>query len=226
MMEEIHQVSYELCGNELIALLFEASEIKRLWPEYNRIQKISVMNYGIFNYEDQAGYQRFSIGRIGKDRVPCLSFKSLAEAREFMGRKTEEFSLCPKLTGLQTSPGPCFDYKIRQCDGACAGKESARKYNRKVKKFLNSLSGSNDSVVIIGNGRSPGESSVVWIENGAYRGFGFFDSSVGADDFIALRSCITPYPDNQDIQRILQVYLRRDRQYRIIPIAENQAHLF
>jgi DNA polymerase-3 subunit epsilon len=226
MMEEIHNISYELCGNELVSLLFEANEIKRLWPAYNRSLKVSSLNYGIFLYEDRRGYKRFSISRISKEDKPVASFRNMPEAREFMLRKTSEYSLCPKLTGLQTSEGACFDYRIRQCDGACIGKEKPKSYNKRVNEVLKTVSTSNISAAIIGKGRNAEESTVVWIENGIYKGFGFFDNSMNINDPWSLKNCIKSYPDNQDIQRIIQVYLRRDRQYQIVPITQTQADIF
>lgn len=226
LMEEIHNISYELCGNELISLLYEDHEIKRLWPMYNRMQKKTGLNYGIFPYEDQAGYKRFSISRIGHNGIPVASFRSSADARSFMLRKSAEYSLCPKLAGLQKTAGACFDFSIKQCSGACIGKETSRSYNKKVNRFMKSLNGENLSVAVVGKGRERGESSVVWIENGVYKGFGFFNENIMIDDLPSLKTYIKSYPDNQDIQRILQIYLRRDRQYRIIPITEKQADIF
>ncbi len=225
MMDQIRGISYELCGNELISLLFEAHEIKRLWPVYNRTQKRSILNYGIFQYEDRQGYKRFSISRIKKDENPVISFKTMAEARSYMLRVTSEYNLCPKFTGLQATPGACFDHMIGQCDGACTGKEKARTYNKKVNRLLKSMKNSNQSVLIVGNGREPGENSVVWIEKGAYKGFGYFTDSIQENDPGQLKEAIKPYPDNQDIQRILHVYLQRDRQYRIIPLDKIQSAL-
>jgi DNA polymerase-3 subunit epsilon len=226
MIDEIHRITYELCGNELVALLFEANEIKRLWPVFNRQQKKTGLNYGIFQYEDKLGYQRFAISRILKDAQPLVSFRSMIEAREFLHRKSSEFSLCPKLCGLQTSTGACFDYGIRQCDGACIGKEKPNSYNKKVMAAMQALSTSDQSVAIIGKGRNDNESTVVWIEHGIYKGFGFFDNDINANDLLSLKSCVKSYPDNQDIQRILRIYLQRDRQYKIIPLNETQIDIF
>lgn len=91
---------------------------------------------------------------------------------------------------------------------------------------MKSLATSNLSAVILGKGREAGESSVVWIDNGTYKGFGFIGENVAINDISALKNYIKSYSDNQDIQRILQVYLRRDREYRIIPISETQVDIF
>ena len=226
MMEEIHGISYELCGNELVSLLFEANEIKRLWPVYNRAHKWVVLNYGVYAYEDRQGYKRFSISRTKKDEQPLIAFKSHEEARNFMLRMTSQFNLCPKFTGLQNGAGACFDHRIKQCKGACAGKERPGSYNRRVRKFLGTLETSNISLMVLGNGREQGESSVVWIENGTYKGFGFFNDSEQGSDPEELKKYIKKYPDNRDIQRILNAYLRNNKQYKIIPLNKFQSSLF
>ena len=226
MMEEIYGVSYELCGNELISLLFEANEIKRLWPIYNRALKRVSLNYGLYQYEDRKGYKRFSISRIKKNEQPVLSFKSSYEAREFIQRMTRKFSLCSKFTGLQTATGACFDNMIGECEGACIGKEKPRTYNKKVNAFLKTLAVANISVFIVGEGRENGESSIVWIDKGVYKGFGYFEEPVMENEIDSLKQFVKHFPDNQDIQKILQVYLRRDKQYKIIPLNKIQSSLF
>ncbi|MFC2125213.1 exonuclease domain-containing protein, partial [Bacteroidota bacterium] len=220
LIRAIHGISYELCGNELVALLYETHEIQRLWPTFNRAQKRISWNYGIYSYDDRNGYIRLQIGRTNKAGKPLASFKTLASARSFVKKKTEEFELCPKLTGLQQSPGSCFDYQIKKCNGACTGKETSRKYNSKVKKALRSFVRDNFSVAIIGAGRSFDESSVVWVEDGKYKGFGYFDNTNGYSNIYDLRDYIKSYPDNQDIQKFIHFYLRTNKNYQLIPISE------
>ncbi len=220
LIREIHGISFELCGNELVALLFETHEIQRLWPTYNRAQKRITWTYGVYSYDDRNGYIRLQIGRTNKAGKPLASFKSLASARSFVTKKTEDFELCSKLTGLQQSPTACFDYRIKKCNGACTGKETPRKYNLRVKKALKSFVRENFSIAIIGAGRSFNESSVVWIEDGNYKGFGYFDNSNGYNNIHDLRDHIKSYPDNQDIQKFIHMYLRTNKNYQLVPINE------
>jgi DNA polymerase-3 subunit epsilon len=60
-IKHIFSISFELCGTELMALLLEANEIKRLWPLYNRAMKGFEPKYALFSYEDQNGYMRLAI---------------------------------------------------------------------------------------------------------------------------------------------------------------------
>jgi len=222
MIREIHGISHELCGNELVALLYETHEIQRLWPIYNRAQKRVSWTYGIYAYEDRKGYSRLQIGRTNKAGKPLASFKTHASARSFVKKKTEDYELCPKLTGLQQSPGSCFDYRIKKCYGACIERETPRKYNNRVKKALGSFVRENLSVAIIGAGRSMDESSVIWIEKGKYQGFGYFDNSDGFKSVYDLKEHIKSYSDNQDIQKFIQQYLRTGKDYQLISIDEQQ----
>lgn len=218
LFRDIFDISYDLCGNELIALLFEAHEIKRLWPPYNRAQKRVSWNYGIYTYEDQQGYKRFSISKINKSGEALMVFKNQMEARTFLNKLVHDHNLCSKLSGLQKSPASCFDYQIRKCNGACIGKEKPGSYNKRYNKAISAYQKNNDSIAIIGPGRTEEESSVVWIENGAYHGFGYFENSQDLSNVFHLRSYIKSYDDDQDIQRIIQMYLRNYKDYRIVPI--------
>jgi DNA polymerase-3 subunit epsilon len=122
------------------------------------------------------------------------------------------------MAGLQKSPGSCFDFRVHQCHGACTGKEKPAMYNRRVNKAIASFTKDNLSAIILGKGRTDNESSVIWIENGKYHGFGFFNSNIDILHSSQLKDFIKQYPDNQDIQRILQMSLSTRNEFRIIPI--------
>ena len=55
MCLEIADISYTETGNELIALLHESSEIKHLYPKFNRAQRKAGEAVGLFSYEEQKG---------------------------------------------------------------------------------------------------------------------------------------------------------------------------
>src|SRR5205085_9643995 len=44
----------------------------------------------------------------------------------------KDFGLCPRLMGLEKGRGPCFSYQLKKCSGACAGREAAEDYNRRL----------------------------------------------------------------------------------------------
>ena len=205
--ENIHNISYELTGNELIALLLESREIKRLWPEYNRAQKFTSRNHGLYQYIDQNGYCRLAISKIQPGSRPLATFKDFQESRSFLNDLAIKFELCPKLCGLQKSNEVCFDHRIGRCDGACAGKVEASDYNERVVQALTSLEELKKTYAIIGHGRDTDERSLVLVENGVYIGHGFTDYQIPTSSFDELKDRITSFHDNQDIQKILKAHL-------------------
>lgn len=207
--ENVADISYELTGNELIALLHESREIKRLWPEYNRVQKFSLSNYGLFTYPDRNGYKRFVISKIQPGAGVMVSFRSLQEGRNFLNDWVMNYHLCPKLCGLQKSENACFNHTLGQCDGACAGKIAPQIYNERTENALESLKQDKLTFAILGKGRDMREKSLVLVENGIYLGHGFTENQILNRSFEELKSRIEYYSDNHDIQKILLSHLKR-----------------
>jgi len=64
---------------------------------------------------------------------------------------------------------------------------------------------------LIGRGRVGTEKSVVLVEKGVYLGFGYFTEEMVINSPDEFKEYIDYYPDNQDIQRILNLHLRKDK---------------
>lgn len=205
----IANITYTVCGNELIALLLESDEIKRLYPIYNFAQKRDRGNYVLTSYTDNRGICRLIFARNHKTLTPLTHFNSFDEARSFMYRFIETYDLCPKFCGMQSSPGACFDHQVRKCKGVCAGVESIIDYNQRVEKALSSFEGSLETRMIIGEGREWNEKSVVLIENGIYKGFGYYDAALEMNSIEKALSVIKPFKHNADIQRIISGWKKK-----------------
>jgi len=204
---EIHHITYELTGSELIALILESQEIRRIWPKYNLAQKYKVEEWGVYDYEDRSGYLRFAVNVVSRGTKPLITFSSKGDAWNFMWEKVKEFDLCPKLCGLQVAKGLCFSHQSGTCKGACQGVEKARKYNSRTQKAIDSFFAAGQTVAIIGTGRKSKEKSVVLVENGNYLGFGFFDEAESISNLESARNFIKPSKDNRVVQNIVNSYL-------------------
>ena len=200
-------VTYMETGSELVALLFESAEIKRLYPFYNRMQKRTDYTYGIFRYEDRKGIVRLGFGHLKTIVDPITSFYNVQECRSFMEKLVEEFVLCPKCCNIQSSVASCFYYQIKKCKGVCCGKENVNIYNLRVERAIESLVNMKNDFAIIEPGRKKNEKAVVLIEDGIYKGFGYLKNKNGEISFDACRKAIQQQQDNKDIQRILRMYL-------------------
>ncbi len=215
MRLEIAEVDYEETGSELIALLKESDEIKSERPIYNRSQRRTIFHYGLFLEEDKRGYKRFSIEVIQKDDRAVYSYSSKMEGRAHLYRLCEKHNLCQNLCGLYKKDGPCFQYNIKQCQGACVGQEDPEEYNKRVDSALEDLRFSNQSFLVVDHGRHDSECTVVYVENGAYKGFGYADLN-DAHDVESLKDSVSIKKDNRDIQIILKNYLKRKKVRKLI----------
>ena len=216
MKDRITCISYETTGNELIALLLESDEIKKHKPVYNRAQRRTSLCHGIFTYKDANGYIRFCMEKNRGEKKPLASYESKNKAREFLNRLIENFNLCQKLSGLYNSPGACFQHQIGICHGACIQKESPEKYNQRATKAQRTFEFEYQNFLIICQGKSSEERTVVKIENGKYIGFGYVDITEINTGYELLHDCIKLYPDNRDVQYIIKSYLKRNKVEKII----------
>ncbi|MCH8330782.1 MAG: GIY-YIG nuclease family protein, partial [Bacteroidetes bacterium] len=133
MKNNIHDISWEITGNEFVAFLLESSEIKRYWPLFNAAQKRVNDNYGVAVFTNKAGYLQLMFDRINKLKSePVITFRRINDGVNYLTKVIEEFKLCGKLGGVQTGPYSCWNYQIKKCSGACVGEEAPEVYNRKV----------------------------------------------------------------------------------------------
>lgn len=208
---EIHHITYELTGSELIALILESQEIRRLWPKYNLAQKYKTEEWGVYDYEDRNGYLRFCVNVVSRGTKPLITFSSKGDAWNFMWEKVKAYDLCPKYSGLQLAKGLCFSHQSGSCKGACQGVESAKKYNKRAQKAVDSFFEEGESVAIIGQGRKVEEKSLVLIENGNYVGFGFVPKEESIGSLESARNFIKPSKENKVVQNLVNSYLLNPR---------------
>lgn len=203
---QIHDIKYELTGNEFVALILESLEIKRLWPKYNSAQKNNQKLWGLYTFEDQLGYTRFAVSKQMNSMVPVKTFKSHSEAWHFLQDKIKEHQLCSKLCSLHKASAGCYDYDAGECLGACVQEETADKYNKRVVSFLAELteSSSFNSCVLLGTGRKDGEHSIVLVENGSYIGHGFIQQDASCLSLEEARKWINPAAETAEIRQFIQ----------------------
>ena len=106
-LRNIYSVSWQDCGTELMAFLFECVEIRRLWPAYNSSLKRFEQTYGLYMYEDQAGYLRLTIEKKKQNLPAYYSFNGLAEGWQILRKLVRQFELCPKLCFIQRGNENC-----------------------------------------------------------------------------------------------------------------------
>jgi DNA polymerase III subunit epsilon len=208
---EIHRISFELTGNELIALILESQEIRRLWPKYNQAQKQKIEEWGVYNYEDRNGFVRFSVNQVTRGSHPLVRLSTKGDAWNFLWEKVREFELCPKLCGLQVAKGLCFNYQTGECKGACLCLETVNNYNDRATRAMDSFRTKGSSAAIIGTGRTPNEQSLILVDKGNYCGFGFFERDASIADFESARTYVRTSFETPTVQNLINSYMTNPR---------------
>jgi len=198
LKDQIYDISYELCGDEMIAFLFEAFEIKRLFPPFNKALKYPRRQYGIFHYQDGLGNHRLSVGKIQKGLQPVHSYTSFDRARNALIELVKTYELDPELCSLPADAMKYFGYSFKP--------ESSEIINERFNMALKSFKEVAETFVIEGKGRVHQEQSLVLVEDGLYKGFCFVsheEQIIGLDD---VKEKIQSYPDSPDAQRIINQF--------------------
>lgn len=222
MQRKVASVSYELTGNELIALLKENQEIKEIKPTYNRALKRDIFSHALYHYTDENGYINLKIGRAARTRQSVTTFTNLHSAKNALSRWVQEFELCERLAGIHGGNGNCFGYTIKSCRGACIEEENAEEYNQRVLKLIDKHSYNNQNMLLIGRGREVDEKSALLIEDGEFKGVGYFNLNHQINNLDIIRSIITPMNNNRDARHIIQSFLRKKHNFKIIQLSVHE----
>jgi DNA polymerase-3 subunit epsilon len=196
---EVFDLKWELMGTEFMALLFEAMEIKRLWPKYNSALKLPKNVFGLFHYEDNSGYGRFQVSKITKFFKPIESFFSLDEANAFLKTGIKTYGLCPKLCGLRKVN--CESEVELQCQGACDATELPKVYNQRIGEFTNKIKESQKEILITLAGRDSGETAYCLFERGMLSKYAFLPSGTNTNEISAQLTVVTQVPETYYLLR-------------------------
>lgn len=220
IQQSVFDITYEETGSEIIALLLEDYEIKRLKPAINRAQRKTYFPYAIFSYKDEKGYMRLhtvkNVATVRSKQEIILEFTKLLEAKSFLKAFARRYELCEKLMeNAVPTEGGCLHYQIGQCHGACIQKETLDDYNARLEEALQSfVHRFENDFFIIDEGRTEGEKAVVMIKDGVYYGYGYIDSeSFTHED---LFESVKKYPNNRDIHKIIRTYIQQNKKGKIL----------
>jgi DNA polymerase-3 subunit epsilon len=130
----------------------------------------------------------------------------------------EEYTLCQRLTGIKTGSGSCFNHSLKTCNGACIGEEPVEEYNARVLEVLEKYSYTNKNMLVIDRGRDIDEKSALLVEEGQFKGIGYFNLNYQLNNVDIIKSIITPMKSDRDAQHIIQSYLRKNNKVKIITL--------
>lgn len=210
MCLETADLSFTETGSELIALLLESAEIKKIYPKFNRAQRRAQESLALFSYEDRNGIMHLAYNRLKLVNKPLVKFHNTTEARLFLEKICEKYALCPKYCHLQSNVTHCFHYQIKKCNGICRNEESVELYNSRVEQVLSDLQFESKNFVIKEKGRKKKEFAFILVLNGIYKGFGYASHKQSFKTVQDYYDIIINQKDNRDTKRILNAYLEQN----------------
>ncbi|MES2591753.1 MAG: exonuclease domain-containing protein [Bacteroidota bacterium] len=217
MLNDLYNVDFVATGNELIALLLEAEEIKKHKPKYNRQRKADTFTHSIDWFKDEKGIVSFKIVEYEQSENSLTAFNTYFSAREKLDLWIDEYTLCLRYCGLTDDSAVCFNHQIKKCNGICSEQEEQDSYNKRANEILKNHLFSHPDFVILEKGRTAEERAVVLIENGHYAGYGYFDATEQIGSAEELKSIVKRanyYPDADDL---VKGFLRQnDRVKRVV----------
>lgn len=218
LLSEIAEINYEATGSELVALLRESEEIKRIQPKYNRKQVRNSYKFGVFVDLQMDGVMHLRIASVTKANDALALFSTKVEAEKFLFDFTKKYRLCPQKTGFEKNymGKPCFHYSIELCDGVCHHQHPVDDYNERVSNAIKRMNFEQASFLILDRGRSENERAIVRIEEGRYIGFGFADMEYVQGDLELLKDCANSKETNKEINSIIKGYLEKNSVDQII----------
>lgn len=189
-LRSIYSISFERSGTELIALLLEATEIKKHWPTFNRAMKEREPKFALYSYEDNNGYHRLALGNHRKNLPHLYLFNRQAEGINLLNELIYDYGLDPKLCGLT----PLKETIL---------KEEPAEYNRFVENALEHLSHQLPSFLILDKGRHDEEKSIIWVEKGRLYGIGYIHHSSDLSSFEEIKESIPRYTSNHYMMELI-----------------------
>ncbi|MEZ4993389.1 MAG: exonuclease domain-containing protein [Saprospiraceae bacterium] len=223
LQEMVHDISYELTGSELLALLLESYEIKRLSPPVNRAQRMRNFPFVIHHYYNDAGYLCFEMARVAardRKKLKLVSqYPTMSRAKSRLEFIFREYELCARFCQLDSGRGPCFHFHLQQCLGACIGEESPETYNQRAEVALERLSTIfEEDFFILDSGRHQDEYGIVLVQDGTYCGFGYISREEGITQ-TDLMDAIKRFPGSPETTRIIQRYLHENPKVTILKLS-------
>lgn len=207
-LRHTYAITYKSCATELMASIFEAAEIKRLWPLFNQSQKQPEEVFGIYLYEDQKGYLRLVIDKKRRHSTPVCSFHHKVDVHNFLKKLNTRFQLCPRLNYIQRDNEKCIGVLEKYCFGACEDLEKPALYNKRIQQALASLK-EQPSYFVFDKGLQEKQVSCIMVENGGLVGMGYIAQGMEAENKETIKQQLQPLKENAVIRQLLSRYIEQ-----------------
>src|SRR5690606_26847181 len=211
-LRDIHGISFEECATELMALLLECTEIKKLWPVYNTSLKRFEPRYGLYEYTARSGYRYLAVGKVSR-QLPCIElFGTINEGINFLRSLKEKFALDYRFCKYAVST---------ESEGVVVNDlsdlPSLEEHNQLVQQAVDCVAEIKPSYYILDKGRTIDERSCRWVQEGHFYGMGYISNETVVTDAEEFKDFLTRYKSNTYIMQLISAYAFKypDRTYDI-----------
>ena len=200
-LRDIHGISFEVCATELMALLLEYNEIKKLWPVYNTALKRFEPKYGLYEYTARNGYRYLAVGKVTKLQECIEFFGSVSEGVNFLRNLKDKFALdyrfCKYAVTTESEGIPIKD----QSD-----LPSLALHNQLVQEAIEFVTEIKPSYYILDKGRTNNERSCIWVQEGHFYGMGYIPNGVSVTDTEQMKDYLTRYKSSSYNMQLISAY--------------------
>lgn len=140
IMSQVAHIDCTATAGEVGALLIENAAIKAETPLYNRRQRRVRKLWTIHLNQDSSGFLLpKSIDFVPESERAIDSYGLYNNPKHIessLRRHARDHGLCLRMLGVDKGRGPCFQFQLKRCDGACAGEETAEEHNARLLSVL------------------------------------------------------------------------------------------
>lgn len=219
LQQQLHQISYTLLGDELIALLKEQHEIKIHQPRFNSNGRHFLYPIGI-RIATENELHSLRVEPIQKKKVYIARFKNKISANKQLKKWLNEFELCA-LDSETTPQGGCKNHEQKQCKGACVGQETVATHNLRIAELTKQWRYPHPHFLMLNKGRSVGEYSFLYFAEGEFRGYGYYELNHQIKTPTLISKRLIPIQENTDIKFIICNFIGRKKYLKIIPLEQS-----
>ena len=186
---EVSSVSFESCGNELVALLKESDEVKIHKPKFNKLLKKEILKFGLELCIDQRNMKFLRIIHFDQNSKYIETFSSLKNANN-------------RLINIYKK------YEIED--------QKSLINNIKIENFIKEFSFPYSNMIIIDKGRNIDEKSVILIKKSNYVGYGYFNLNYQITNYNILESLITESNTSLNSNKLIIAFIKKNKVEKII----------
>ncbi|GGD35160.1 exonuclease domain-containing protein [Flavobacterium orientale] len=203
-MRDIYSISFEVCATELMALVLECTEIKKLWPMYNKALKRFEPKFGLYSYEARNGYCYLAVGKLPKFHSCIESFNSLYDGINILRKLATQFEIDQRFCNY----GAINDGEVHS-KFSTTDLPDLETHNAQIENALEFLVSNRPTFAIIDKGRTNEERSCIWVEKGHFYGMGYISAEVGVTELADVKGYVTQYKSNSYITQLLYGYAKK-----------------